>query len=116
MKSFFFNKSEHKDVLYIPNNLIVITDNRMPNAPDINYSPNNLQVYDLIWESKNTIEKRRILGDAMKALELNVDDKTLDIFRGFCFGQTSLDIINAHLYAKDIFDLAKEKVSIFLKR
>ena len=75
--------------------------------------PNNLKAYDLIWNSGNTIEKRRILGDAMNCLELKIKDDLIEEFRIFCFGKTFLDFVNTQIYAKKMFEWAKEEAGAY---
>ena len=107
MRAFYFDKSEHKGVFYIPGNLIMIIDKRDPDASDINYFPNNLQVFDRIWDSGNTLEKRRVLGDAFNCLELNIDNEVISRFQDYCWRKDLLGIANAHIFAKEMFESTK---------
>lgn len=109
----YFDKTEHKGVLYIPRSVIVINDDREPGAYDINYCPENIKNYDLIWNSGNTIEKRRILGNAMNCLELDIKEDLIKKFQNFCWGTSLLDIVNAYICAGEIFELAKEEAEMY---
>jgi len=113
MIGYYFNKTEYKGVLYIPKNLIVFGDDREPCAYDINYYPNNIEAYDLIWSNGNTIEKRRILGNAISCLKLNIEDDLIKKFQNFCWGEDFLDIINAHVCAGEMFEIAKKEAELY---
>ena len=113
MIGYYFNKTKHKRVLYIPKNLIVFGDDRELGSYYINYYPNNIKEYDLIWSSGDTFEKRKIFGDAINYLELDIEEGLIKKFQNFCWEGSFLDIINAHICAGEMFETAKKEAEMY---
>ena len=108
MISYFFNKGEDKEVLYIPCNVVVVGDN---NRFDVNYCPGNIQAYDWIWEQ----DKRLLIGplDDCVIDVVNIDPKLLDDFQDNCFDCNHL---LAHMTAISMFQLTKNEVLKYRRR
>jgi hypothetical protein len=115
MKAYFFKREKDKEVLYIPHNLIICTKNDGLDFLNLDYFPNNIKAYDLIWNSGNTWEKRKILGSAEEFFELNIEDDLINTFGSFCFKNNPINTIYAHVYAKLIFDFSKNGVESYLR-
>ena len=96
MKAYFYNKSLTKNVIYVPGTFVILGDEE---GIDIDYKLNNTNVFDAICASGNTLEKRKILGDALTCLEINIDDSFIESFNAYSFGGSDEDTVFAHFCA-----------------
>jgi len=112
MRSYFFNREEGKNVLYVPLNLIVTEEKE---GLDIDYKVNNIKAFDFLWRT----DRKKLLGkDLSNCLidYIDIPDGILKKFQDYCFGNENKDIIHAHIFSGMIFYEIKKEVENFRKR
>lgn len=115
MKAYFFNRSKNKNVLYIPKNLIVVGKK---SEFEIDYKVNNIKAFDLIWDCGDTSVKRKLLGNLDLCIldELEIPNELIQRFQDYCWEETPENIVRAHLFAMEMYYIAKRSIEEFRKK